>query len=198
MTKASEDKLEALLKKVRQCTICEDHLPLGPNPVLRAEKSARIVIIGQAPGTRVHQSSIPWDDPSGNNLRKWMNVDKDTFYDESQIAIIPMGFCYPGKGKSGDLPPRKECAAEWHDRLFAHLPNLELYLLVGTYAQKHYLPNLKKTLTDTVGAFEEYLPTYFPLVHPSPRNIGWQKRNPWFTDSVVPALQKRVGEILRP
>lgn len=196
MSHRSDAALDNLLREIKQCRICEEHLPLGPNPVVRAERSARIVIIGQAPGTRVHESGIPWNDRSGDNLRQWLDIDKDTFYDESKIAIIPMGFCYPGKGKSGDLPPRKECAEAWHEKLMAFLPDLELFMLVGTYAQHHYLPNAKSTLTETVGAFEEYLPTHFPLVHPSPRNIGWHKKNPWFIDQVIPMLRKRVHELL--
>ena len=179
-----------LLDEVRRCDTCADHLPLGPRPVVRADQSARLLIIGQAPGTRVHASGIPWDDPSGDRLRQWLDIDKATFYDERNIAIMPMGFCYPGKGKSGDLPPRKECAPQWHQRLLEQLPNIELTLLIGQYAQRYYLPQAPKTLTDTVKKFREYLPTYLPLPHPSPRNQLWLKKNPWFEAEVVPALRE--------
>ena len=193
------DALPTLLDEVRACTFCED-LPLGPNPVVRADSRARILVIGQAPGTRVHNTGIPWNDPSGERLRQWMGVDSDTFYDASRIAIMPMGFCYPGKGKSGDLPPRPECAPRWHPRLLDHLPRIELVLLIGQYAQGCYLDKQVAakypSLTDKVRHWHELGPRYFPLVHPSPRNQLWLKRNPWFEAEIVPALQQRIGQIL--
>lgn len=189
--------LNNLLADVRACSICAEHLPLGPRPVLKAAESSRILIVGQAPGTAVHKSGIPWDDPSGKRLRQWMGIEPDVFYDESKVAIIPMGFCYPGKGKSGDLPPRPECAPQWHSKLLELLPNIELTLLVGQYAQGHYLGSKKKkNLTDTVKAYHEYLPNFIAMPHPSPRNVFWLKRNAWFEQDVVPYLQQRVQEIL--
>lgn len=188
--------LEALLAEVRACRVCEAHLPLGPNPVVRASKTAKILIVGQAPGTRVHETGIPWNDPSGDRLRQWMGVERECFYDESQVAIIPMGFCYPGRGKSGDLPPRKECAPLWHERLLQHLPNVELTLLVGNYAQAHYLSSPHRNLTERVRDWQHFVPAYLPLVHPSPRNRRWLQTNPWFDEEVVPYLQARVATIL--
>ena len=190
-------KLEKLLRQVRACDLCAADLPLGPRPVVRASATARLLIIGQAPGTRVHASGIPWDDPSGDRLRQWLGWDKERFYDESLTAIMPMGFCYPGKGKSGDLPPRPECAPQWHEPLLGLMPNIELVLLIGQYAQRRYLDvegsvRAKATLTETVRAFREYGPRYLPLPHPSPRNQLWLKKNPWFDAEVLPALRERV------
>ena len=190
--------IEKLKESIRRCTICKEHLPLGPRPVVSFSSESRILIVGQAPGTKVHNSGIPWNDASGKRLRQWMNLSDEDFYDRSKIAIVPMGFCYPGRGKSGDLPPRKECAPEWHEQIMEYLPNLQLTLLIGQYAQNYYLEKrTKRTLTETVENFEEYLPLYFPLVHPSPRNQIWMKRNPWFEKSVVPVLQKKVKSILK-
>ena len=181
------------MAQARACRICEAHLPLGPRPVLRAHPDARVLIVGQAPGTKVHESGIPWNDPSGDRLRTWLNVDSEEFYDERRFAIIPMGFCYPGRGKSGDLPPRPECAPIWHRLLLEGLPNIELTLLIGQYAQKYYLGgDARRTLTDTVRAWQDYLPRFLPMPHPSPRNQFWLKKNPWFEKEVIPALRNRL------
>ena len=198
MTRIASDnphKLDKLLKRVRACDLCAASLPLGPRPVLRAHADARLLIIGQAPGTRVHETGIPWNDPSGDRLRQWLGWDRDRFYDERLTAIVPMGFCYPGKGKSGDLPPRPECAPQWHPPLLELMPAIELVLLVGQYAQRHYLPDARASLTETVRAFRDYGPRYLPLPHPSPRNQLWLKKNPWFEREVVPYLRERVAEL---
>jgi uracil-DNA glycosylase len=189
--------LEALLAAVRACRACEAHLPLGPRPVLRAGKTARVLVVGQAPGTRVHATGIPWDDPSGERLRAWMGVDRGTFYDELRIAIIPMGFCYPGRGNGGDMPPRRECATLWLDQLLARLPDVELTLLIGQYAQRHFLGGRRKqSLTATVRAWQDYAPQYLPLPHPSPRNQPWFKRHPWFERQLVPVLRARITALV--
>lgn len=193
----SKQTLKALESEIRACQICVDYLPLGPRPVFSVHQKSRILVIGQAPGTKVHASGIPWDDASGKELRRWMGVTSDQFYNPELFGIVPMGFCYPGRGKGGDLPPRPECAPAWHDKLFAHLSNVELVLLIGQYAQKYYLGNTRKsTLTQTVQNFSEYLPKYLPLVHPSPRNRIWQKKNPWFEEEIVPMLRERVHELI--
>ncbi|MDZ4861691.1 MAG: uracil-DNA glycosylase family protein [Candidatus Hydrogenedentes bacterium] len=191
--------LEALLTEVRACRLCEDSLPRGPRPVLRASATARILIVGQAPGTRVHETGIPWNDPSGDRLRTWMNIDRDTFYDESRIAIIPMGYCYPGRHpRGGDLPPRKECAEHWLPKLLAHLPNVELTILAGAYAQRHYLREAAKpTLTETVHAWRDYFPRFVPIPHPSPRNTHWFQTHAWFEKEIVPELRDRVADLLQ-
>ncbi|GAB3094483.1 uracil-DNA glycosylase family protein [Aestuariicella hydrocarbonica] len=188
--------LTSLLQQVRQCRHCEAELPLGANPVVQIHPDARLLIIGQAPGTRVHASGIPWDDPSGDRLRQWLGLDKHRFYNPKQVAIMPMGFCYPGKGKSGDLPPRPECAPQWHDQLLAQMPNIELTLCIGLYAQRHYLPGPYKTLTERVGQWQHFIPKQLPLPHPSPRNRRWLQQHPWFESEVVPWLQDRVSQIL--
>ena len=188
--------MENLIRDITNCTICKEHLSLGPRPIIAAHPKSRIIIIGQAPGTVVHKTGIPWDDKSGENLRKWMGIDKIDFYDKEKIAIIPMGFCYPGKGKSGDLPPRKECAPLWHNLLFDELQEVQLILLIGKYAQDYYLKNSKKTLTETVRNYQDYLPKYFVLPHPSPRNNIWQAKNEWFNRLVIPELQKEIARIL--
>lgn len=191
------DALDHLLHDIRACRLCEAQLPLGPRPVVRASATARLLIVGQAPGTRVHASGVPWDDASGRRLREWLQVDADTFYDASRIAIVPMGFCYPGRAGSGDAPPRPECRATWHGRLLPLLPGVGLTLLIGQYAQAYFLGNRRKaTLTETVRAWREYAPDFLPLPHPSPRNVGWFKANPWFDAEVVPALQATVRELL--
>ncbi len=189
-------KLDKLLIQVRDCSICEPDLPLGANPIVRAKRGASILIIGQAPGTKVHNTSIPWNDPSGKRLRSWMNISDKLFYDESKIAIMPMGFCYPGKGKSGDLPPRKECAEQWHEKLLSLLPNIQLTLLIGQYAQNYYLDETGKTLAETVLNWKKYAPNYFPLPHPSPRNTRWLQNNSWFEEKAIPQLRKKVRSAL--
>ena len=189
--------MKALLSKISKCTICKSHLPLGPRPVVTGHSKSKIVIIGQAPGTKVHASGIPWDDASGKQLRKWLDVTEDAFYDTSNFAIVPMGFCYPGKGKSGDLPPRPECAPEWHEVLLNKMPNVQLVILIGMYAQKYYLKNkAKSTLTETVNHYQEYLPLYFPLPHPSPRNRFWLTKNPWFEEEIVKELKSTIKKII--
>ena len=189
--------LDLLLREVRACRLCEEHLPMGPKPVLRASATARLLIVGQAPGTLVHASGIPWNDASGMRLRGWLGVDRDTFYDEGKIAIVPMGFCYPGRGNSGDLPPRPECSKTWHHRLLPLMPDVKLVLAIGQYAQVYFLGDTrKKSLTDTVQAWHEYTPRVFPLPHPSPRNVAWFKHNPWFDAEVLPALREQVSAVL--
>lgn len=190
--------VEDLLAEIRSCRICEQSLPLGANPIVQFSENSRILVVGQAPGTRVHKTGIPWNDPSGNNLRKWMDIDSEVFYDTSKIAIVPMGFCYPGKGKSGDLPPRTECAEAWHEKISDHLPNLQLTLLIGQYAQNYYLKSRLGTLTETVQNWKAYQPGFFPLPHPSPRNNIWMRKNPWFGEEVLPQLQKSVRSVLEP
>jgi uracil-DNA glycosylase len=193
-----EARLNRLLREIRACTHCAAELPLGPRPVLRAHSAARLLLVGQAPGAKVHATGVPWNDPSGDRLRTWLATDRDTFYDETRIAIVPMGFCYPGKGRSGDLPPRPECATLWRARLLALLPNIELTLLVGRYAQDWHLgERCKPTLAGTVRAWREYAPPMLPLPHPSPRNTLWLRRNPWFEREVLPALRRRVRALLR-
>ncbi len=189
--------MDQLLLEIRKCVECRKSLPLGPRPIVSAELKSKIVLIGQAPGTVVHESGIPWDDKSGNNLRDWLGVSKEEFYDTKNFAIIPMGFCYPGRGKSGDLPPMKVCAPLWHGQLFEKLQNVELVLLVGKYAQDYYLPKAKKeTLTYRVRNFSDYLPEFFVLPHPSPRNNIWQAKNAWFKDEVVPELKLLVNNLI--
>ena len=198
MNSKRETSLQQLLLDVRNCRECEAHLPYDPRPVVAAHRDARILIVGQAPGQRVHDSGIVWNDPSGDRLREWMGVERSVFYDETRIALIPMGFCYPGTGKSGDLPPRPECAELWHDRLITKLSNVKLTLLAGVYAQKHYLAGrLKGTLTETVQAWQEYSPSTLPIPHPSPRNNLWIKRNPWFAEEVLPYMKQRVKQLLQ-
>ena len=185
--------LEALATEIRACTLCSAHLPLGPRPVVRLGTSARLLVIGQAPGTKVHASGTPWDDASGERLRAWMNIDRETFYDTRRIAIMPMGFCYPGRGKGGDLPPRPECAPHWHDRVLALLPAVRLTLLIGQYAQARYLDTARQALEDTVRDWRQHLARgYLPLPHPSPRNTLWLKKRPWFEAQIVPALQEEL------
>ncbi|MGE3802365.1 MAG: uracil-DNA glycosylase family protein [Candidatus Kapaibacterium sp.] len=190
--------MQNLLNNIANCTLCANLLPHPPRPVVSVSPSSRIIIVGQAPGARVHDSGVPWDDRSGEELRRWLGVSNAQFYDSSLFALMPMGFCYPGRGKSGDLPPRPECAPTWHDRLRQKMKEVELVLLVGQYAQAYYLEERRGTnLTETVRNFRSYLPEYFPLVHPSPRNKIWQKRNPWFEAEVLIELREIVGKITR-
>jgi len=190
------NQLETLLSVIRECRLCEPYLPLGPKPVLRASQTARLLVVGQAPGTRVHATGTPWNDLSGDRLRGWLGMTRELFYDESRIAIVPMGFCYPGKGKSGDMPPRPECSKAWHGTLIPLIKNIQLTLLIGQYAQTYFLGKYRKaTLTETVRAFKEYLPNFFPLPHPSPRNQLWLSKNPWFQEFVLPALRTAVARL---
>ena len=189
--------LESLLSAVRACNVCDARLPLGARPVLQAATTARILIVGQAPGVRAHTTGIPWNDPSGQRLREWMGVSAGDFYDQSRIAIIPMGYCYPGRGKGGDLPPRPECAQLWLQQLLTRLPLIELTLLIGQHAQRHFLgKRRKKSLAKTIKAWAEYGPSYVPLPHPSPRNTPWLKRNPEFQQHLLPELRRRIQPLL--
>ena len=187
------DRLGRLLQEIAGCRACAAVLPHAPRPVVQAGRGARVLVIGQAPGRKVHASGVPWDDPSGRRLREWLGVDAAAFYDPERFALVPMGFCYPGTGASGDLAPRPECAPLWHARLLAELPRVQLTLLLSRYAQDHYLPAAEgRTLTDTVRAWREHDPTVLPLPHPSPRNNRWLAANPWFTDELLPVLRERV------
>jgi uracil-DNA glycosylase len=186
-----------LTQDIRACTRCEEFLPLGARPIIQVNESAKILIVGQAPGSRVHETGIPFDDPSGDRLRNWLGVDKTIFYDDQYFALVPMGFCFPGTGKSGDLPPRIECAQTWRSELLRHLCKVELTIVIGQYAQAWHLGGrLKDNLTNTVKAWQDYWPSVMPLPHPSPRNNIWLKKNPWFEKEVVNALQNRVKTIL--
>jgi uracil-DNA glycosylase len=190
--------LPELLAEVRACSRCAAHLPLGPRPVLQIDAPARILIAAQAPGRKVHQTGLPFNDPSGDRLRSWLGISREIFYDPGQVAILAMGFCYPGTGRSGDLPPRPECARAWRRQLLAHLEGLQLTLAIGQYAQAYHLPGRAISLTETVQAWRSFWPDIIPLPHPSPRNNLWLKRNPWFAEELLPALRARVAEILSP
>ena len=191
-------ELDELLDQVHRCRLCEADLPLGARPVLQCAPSARILIAGQAPGHKVHASGIPFDDASGNRLRQWMGVEREQFYDPAQIAILPQGFCYPGTGASGDLPPDPRCAQTWRKPLLAQLPQIGLTLLLGQYAQAWHCGKSRQTLTERVANWREYLPEMLPLPHPSPRNNRWLRQNPWFEDEVLPELRKQVRQLLPP
>lgn len=195
---AEPNDLDTLLAEVRGCRVCAADLPLGPRPVLRAAATARVLLIGQAPGTKVHASGMPWTDASGDRLREWLDLDSDRFYDETRIAIVPMGFCYPGVlPRGGDKPPRPECAPLWHARVVAALPKVALTVLIGQYAQSWYLGDRKRrTLTETVAAWRDYLPRFFAIPHPSWRTLGWQRRNPWFDTELLPELRRRVHTLI--
>ena len=186
--------LMRLVRDIRLCQVCENDLKLGPRPILRVSKAARLLIISQAPGIKVHQTGIPWNDASGDRLRHWMQLDESDFYDKTKVAFVPIGFCYPGAAKNGgDLPPRPECAPLWHERVLAQLPNVRLTVLVGQHSQIHYLGSRrKKSMTETVRAFAEYCPNVFPLPHPSWRSTIWMRKHPWFESAVLPELQRAV------
>jgi uracil-DNA glycosylase len=191
-----DTRFHRLLADVSGCRLCTD-LPLGPNPVLQAHPAARILIVGQAPGTKVHNSRVPWDDPSGTRLRQWLQLDRDLFYDERWIAIMPIGFCYPGKTGTGDKPPQPRCAPLWHPPLRAHLPCIETTLLIGAYAQAYYLGDRRKaSMTDTVTAWPEYWPHFVPMPHPSWHNTSWLKKNPWFEAELLPELRAHIRRVL--
>ncbi|MEO1889491.1 MAG: uracil-DNA glycosylase family protein [Cycloclasticus sp.] len=189
--------LDTLLKDVKSCTICQQHLPLGPRPVLQVHPNARILIASQAPGRKVHESGIPFDDASGNRLRDWMGISKDVFYDAKQIAILPMGFCFPGTGKSGDLPPRPECEATWRKQLLGLLPNIQTTLVIGMYAQAYHFKIRKPSVTQLVSNWKAHWPALVPLPHPSPRNNIWLRKNPWFETQLLPPLKKRITDVLK-
>jgi len=193
-----QDAFDRLMAEVRACTRCAPQLPLGPRPVLRGLSSARLLITSQAPGIRVHATGLSFDDRSGDRLRDWLGIDRDIFYDERRIAILPMGLCYPGRhAAGGDLPPRPECAPLWHARLLAAWPAIELTLLVGSYAIDYYLKTRRqKSMTDTVRAWRDFLPAALPLPHPSWRTTGWEKQNPWFAAEVLPELRQRVKALI--
>ena len=193
----SMPSLSTLLKTVRACDLCKSHLPMGPRPILQAAVSARILIAGQAPGRKVHESGVPFDDASGDRLRLWLGMSQDEFYDPQQVAILPMGFCYPGTGHSGDLPPRKECAPAWRNELLSLLKNIKLTLVIGQYAMQFHLPKASGGVTEVVLAWRDHWPGVIPLPHPSPRNNIWLKRNAWFEEDLVPRLQARVRSVLQ-
>ena len=191
------ETLDDLLAAARACRACAPQLPLGPRPILQAAATARILVVGQAPGTRVHASGIPWSDRSGERLRDWMGVEAATFYDPGRVAIVPMGLCYPGRAASGDRPPRRECAPLWMDRLLAQLPGIELTMLVGRYAQAHFLHGPERaSVTVNTRDWRAHAPRVIPLPHPSPRNIAWFKANPWFEDELLPVLRRRVRALV--
>jgi uracil-DNA glycosylase family 4 len=189
--------IEKLKDTIADCIICANFLPNRPRPIVQFSSKSKLLIIAQAPGQKAHDKGIPFDDLSGENLRTWLGVSREQFYNPELFAIMPMGFCFPGKGKSGDLPPRKECAPQWHNKIMEQMKNLELIILVGKYAQEYYLKdNPYKNLTETVISYQEFLPKYFPLVHPSPLNFRWHGKNKWFLESITPELKKMVATIL--
>ena len=191
--------LEKLFSDVRACTLCAKDLPHNPRPIVRGSTQAKLLIVGQAPGRKVHETGIAFNDPSGDRLRDWLGIERDTFYNEQLIALLPMGFCYPGTGKSGDLPPRSECAATWRKPLLQALPNIQLTLVIGQYAQAYHLYPAQKrppSVTDTVRNWQAQWPQAIPLPHPSPRNNLWLRRNPWFETELLPTLKQQVATIL--
>ena len=189
--------MDELISRIRQCRACGTNLPSGPRPVVQLSSASKVIIVGQAPGRKVHETGIPWNDASGKTLRQWLGVDEDTFYNPSAFSIMGMGFCYPGKGISGDLAPRPECAPLWHNDILQHFRSTPLILLIGQYAQRYYLKRAcKSSLTETVRHYREYLPNYFPLPHPSPRNQNWVKINPWFANEVIPELRQQVQTLI--
>lgn len=188
--------LKTLVAKIKSCRECVEYLPFGPKPLFTAGENARIALIGQAPGRRVHESGTTWDDASGDRLRGWLGISKEIFYDTEIIAQVPMGFCYPGKGKSGDLPPRKECAPLWHKKLFREMPNIKIKILIGNYALRYYHSGKFKNLADAVKNSQYLLPEFFVLPHPSPRNISWFQNNPWFEKEALPVLRRNINSLL--
>lgn len=192
----AELSFDELVRQVRACRICAGALPHEPRPVVQLSESSRILVVGQAPGRRVHETGLPFNDPSGDRLRQWMGITRDTFYDEQKLAILPMGFCYPGTGKSGDLPPRPECAPAWRQALLDRLPEIRLTLLIGQYAHAWHTPGARRAVTENVRRWQQFWPAVIPMPHPSPRNNLWLRKNPWFELEVVPALQERVAEVL--
>jgi uracil-DNA glycosylase len=190
--------LNELLREVRACTVCQAALPLGARPVVQAAPTARLLIVGQAPGRRVHETGVAWNDASGDRLREWLRIDPATFYDAARVAIVPMGFCYPGAEESGgDRPPRRECAPLWHASLLGHLRDIGCTLLVGQYAQRHYLrATRRQTMTETVRSFADYGPQFFPLPHPSWRSVPWMRQNRWFETRVLPRLREVVRTLV--
>lgn len=192
----STTDLPRLLAEIEACVVCAPHLEHSPRPIVQAGDRARIVIIGQAPGRRVHDSGVPWDDPSGRTLRRWLGLTDAQFYDPDVVALVPMGFCYPGSAASGDNPPRPECAPLWHERLLAQLLEDRLEIIIGAHAQKRYVSGRKRTLTETVASWADHLPRQIVLPHPSPRNQHWLKKNPWFETEAIPALRERVADTL--
>jgi uracil-DNA glycosylase len=192
---SADVNLKQVAAEVRACRLCEGRLPLGPRPIIRVSRTARLLIIGQAPGTKVHATGIPWNDPSGDRLRRWLNMDRETFYDESRIAIVPMGLCYPGRlPNGGDAPPRPECAPLWHARLISLMPDIRLTLLIGSYALTHTLG--RGAMSDRVRAYRQHMPRYFPLPHPSWRTTAWERKNPWFEADALPVLRAAVARAL--
>lgn len=190
-------RLQKLVAEIEQCQLCAQHLDHDPRPVLRAHRDARILIVGQAPGTKVHETGIPWNDPSGKRLREWLQVSDETFYDVRKFGIVPMGFCYPGKGRSGDLPPREECAPTWHARVLREMKNVELTLLIGQYAHRYYLGDKYKSVAEVVRDWRKHPEGCFALPHPSPRNQLWLRKNDWFEKEIIPQLRKRVKGLLK-
>jgi len=189
--------MKKLLSEIRACQVCAAHLPLEPRPIITGNQNSKIILVSQAPGKKAHDHNKAWDDPSGRKLREWLGVTEEQFYNPDNFAVLPMGFCFPGKAKTGDLPPRKECAPLWHNLVWEQFKNVQLILLIGKYAQDEYLKeNSKKNLTENVRSFQEFLPTYFPVPHPSPVNHFWRAKNPWFEDEVVGELKELISAIM--
>ncbi len=192
-----KENLTALLSEISKCELCVPHLPLGPRPLLKVTSQVKVLVVGQAPGRLAHASGTPWDDKSGDRLRDWLGLSREIFYSVPELGIVPMGMCFPGTGKNGDLPPRKECATAWHERLWAQMPGLQLTLLIGKYAQQAYLPDgARLSVTAAVKAWRDYFPRWLPLPHPSPRNNLWLKSNPWFEHQVIPELQDQIRRLI--
>ena len=190
--------MQKLISEIKKCTFCEPHLDLGAKPIVSFTENSKILLISQAPGRIAHEKNLAWDDASGKVLRKWLNISFDAFYNPDNFAILPLGFCYPGKGKTGDKPPRKECAPLWHKKIMQDFKNVKLKILIGGYSQNYYLPKFKKqNLTNKVQNYQQFLPEFFVLPHPSPRNRFWMQKNPWFEKGVIPELQERVASIIK-